>query len=146
MKEGRILAFDYGIKRTGVAVSDPEKKFSFPLTTVATHQLFQWLEDYMKKNSVCQIVIGLPLHADYTPADIEPHIQGFIRKIKKHYPDIPVARVDERFTSVLAQQTIIQAGVSKRKRQDKSLLDKISAALILQTYLEQLQKTENTHL
>lgn len=143
MNETRIIAIDFGLKRTGIAVSDPQWVFSFPLATVQTSKLYLWLSDYFSKTPISRIVIGLPLHLNSTAGDIEPHINSFINKIQKSWPNLEVVRVDERFTSVLAQRAIIDAGIRKKKRQNKSLVDKISAALILQTYLEQIKRIEN---
>lgn len=133
---GKLLAFDYGSKRTGVAVSDEVGILAFPLTTVSTPDLFQWIEDYLKIEKIQYFIVGLPLRADETPANIETQIKGFIRKLRQTYPNIPVKRHDERYTSQLAFDAMIQAGVPMKKRRDKALLDKISATIILQSYIE----------
>jgi putative holliday junction resolvase len=136
MNTGRIMALDYGIKRTGIAVSDETRTFSFPVETVATTELMNWLQHYMNKETVTQFVIGQPLHADNTPAQIEPHIRGFVRKLIKAWPHIPVARIDERYTSKMAAETILLGGVPKMKRRNKALVDKISASIILQSFID----------
>jgi putative holliday junction resolvase len=141
-KTGRIMAFDYGLKRTGIAVSDETRVFSFPLVTVETPKLMEWLVTYAGKETVSQFVVGLPLHADQTPAAIEPHIAGFVTRLKKSFPSIPVDRMDERYTSKMAFDTILAAGVPKMKRRNKSLIDKISASIILQSYIDSLKNNE----
>ncbi len=143
MEKGKILALDYGLKRTGIAVSDETCTFSFPLETVNTVNLLQWIENYISSENVTSIVIGQVKHADNTPSGIEPHIQGFIRRLKARLPDIPFERVDERYTSKMAFDTILAGGVPKMKRRDKSLVDKISASIILQSYIDSLQNCQN---
>lgn len=136
MSTGRILALDYGLKRTGIAVSDETRVFSFPLETVNTIQLLDWIVSYMSRENVTQFVVGQPLCADNTPAAIESHIAGFIGRLKAKFPDINIVRVDERYTSKMAFDTILAGGVPKMKRRDKTLVDKISASIILQTYMD----------
>ena len=138
-KKGRIMAFDYGLKRTGIAVSDESQIFSFPLETVETVKLADWLAKYMLNEDVVHFVVGQPLHADQTPAAIEPHIAGFISRLKKQYPQITVSRIDERYTSKMAFETILAGGVPRMKRRDKTLVDKISASIILQSYIDIIQ-------
>jgi putative Holliday junction resolvase len=130
------MALDYGLKRTGIAVSDINTTFAFPLTTVPTSELFSFILAYLEKEDVGCFVIGLPLHADDTPAAIEPHISGFIKRLTKTFPHIPVERYDERYTSKMAFQAMLNGGVPQKKRRNKELLDKISATIILQNYLE----------
>jgi putative Holliday junction resolvase len=132
---GRILSIDYGFKRTGIAVTDEDRIIATGLTTVPTHTLFQFLEQYFQKEKVDEIVVGLPVQMNNTPSETEPQIRGFVRKFEKKYPDKKVHRVDERFTSMLAQQTMIDSGLKKSKRQNKGLVDEISATIILQTFL-----------
>ncbi len=136
MTAGRIMAFDYGLKRTGIAVSDEARIFSFPVETVSTPELIGWISAYAEKEKLSLFVVGKPVKADNSPSDIEPHIKGFIRRLLKSFPDIPVERIDERYTSVIATETILSGGVPKMKRRDKSLVDKISASLILQSFLD----------
>lgn len=133
---GRILAIDYGKKRCGLAVTDPLKLIAHALETVPTAGLDAYLADYMRREEVEVIVVGLPLQMDATPSESARYIEPFVRRLKKQYPRIPVARVDERFTSRMAFQTMIDAGLKKKKRQDKGLVDALSATLILQTYMQ----------
>ena len=139
MTTGRVMAFDYGMKRTGIAVSDETRTFSFPLETVETQKIMDWLSVYMSKENVTQFVVGQVVCADNTPSAIEPHIIGFIRRLQKAYNEVPVSRVDERYTSKMAFNTILQAGVPKMKRRDKSLVDKVSASIILQSFIDSQQ-------
>jgi len=134
---GRILAIDYGTKRTGLAVTDPLQIIANGLDTVATPDLFAYLEDYLSREEVTLFVVGEPLHADGSPAQIAHLVVGFVRKLRKKYPDIPVEMIDERYTSEEAKLIIRNSGLKKKKRRDKSLVDKISAVLILQDYLDE---------
>lgn len=133
---GRIMSLDYGTKRTGIAVTDPLRLIATGLDTVDTHKLFTYLESYFKKEKVSLLIIGLPLHTDGTATKLEDDIRGFIRKIQKTYPDLTIDRIDESFSSAKAKQFILQSGASRKKRQDKSLLDKVSASIILQEYMD----------
>jgi putative Holliday junction resolvase len=133
---GRILAFDYGQKRTGLAVTDPMQIIASPMLTVITHELENFLQDYLKKETVDEFVIGYPVQMNNKPSDSVKYIDPFIKRLGKLFPDKPVHLVDERFTSKIALQTIIDGGVKKKERRDKSLADKISASLILQSFLE----------
>ncbi|EGJ71037.1 Holliday junction resolvase [Bacteroides coprosuis DSM 18011] len=133
---GRILAIDYGRKRTGIAVTDPMQIIANGLTTVRTHDLMDFLTDYTQKESVEKIIIGLPKQMDNTPSESMKYIEPFVRNFQKKFPDMPLEYVDERFTSVIAQRTIIEAGLKKKDRQNKALVDEVSATIILQTYLE----------
>ncbi len=132
---GRILALDYGVKRTGVAVTDELQLIASGLTTVPTQELLSFLQSYMEKETVDLLIIGEPKQMDNSPSESEKHIAGFIEKLVKQMPDIKIERVDERFTSKMAMQSMITGGVKKGKRRDKALVDKISATLILQSYL-----------
>ncbi len=133
------MGIDYGTKRTGLAVSDPLKIIAGGLDTVATGELFDYLCLYISKEEVECIVVGEPLQLNDEPSPIEHLIVGFIRKIKKEFPSIKIARVDERFTSKKATKIIRQSGAKKKKRRDKGLVDKISAVLILQDYMESIR-------
>ena len=133
---GRILALDYGRKRTGVAVTDPLQMIANGLTTVPTHQVMTFLQDYTKQEKVDKIIIGLPKQMDNTLSESMQYIKPFVKNLQKEMPDMPVEYVDERFTSVLAQRTILAAGLKKKDRQNKALVDEVSATIILQTYLE----------
>lgn len=132
----RIMAIDYGTKRVGLAVTDPLKIIANGLDTVATAEVFEFLKNYMETEEVETIVVGEPMHADGNPAQIEPLVQKFVQKLEKEFPNISIERQDERYTSVEARRIILQSGASKKKRRDKKLVDKISAVLILQDYLE----------
>ncbi len=132
----RILAIDYGTKRTGIAVSDPLQLIAGGLETVSTAELFQYLDNYLSQEEVTTIVVGEPLHPDGQPAQIAHLVVGFVRQLRKKYPHIEIVTWDERYTSEEAKRIILQSGVGKKKRQDKSLVDKISAVLILQDYME----------
>lgn len=132
----RIIAIDYGRKRTGIAVSDTLQLIANGLTTVATHSLLPFLDDYFRKESVERIIIGLPKQMNNEMSENMKYIQPFVNSLKKRYPDIPVEYVDERFTSVLAHRAMLDGGLKKKDRQNKALVDEISATIILQTYLE----------
>ncbi len=133
---GRILAIDYGTKRTGLAVSDPLRIIANGLETVATAELFPFLETYLQQKTVDIIVVGEPLHLDGRPAQIAHLVTGLVRKLKKKYPNIKIVLQDERYTSEEAKDIIRQSGLGRKKRRDKSLVDKVSAVLILQDYME----------
>lgn len=134
---GRILAIDVGQKRYGLAVTDPLQIIATPLDTINANDIFSYLADYIKNEEVETIVVGDARTLDNKPSDSSKFINPFVKKLQKTYPAIPIARIDERFTSVLAQRAIIDAGIKKKKRQNKSLVDKVSATLILQSYLHQ---------
>ncbi len=133
---GRILSIDYGRKRTGLAVTDPLQIIAGGLATVATYQLFNWLRSYFQKEEVERIVVGEPRQTNGQPSENLPRVQGFVRRFQKEFPSIPVTFYDERFTSVLAHQAMLDGGLRKKARQDKALVDEISATIILQSYLE----------
>jgi len=133
----RILSIDYGRKRTGLAVTDPLQIIANGLTTVATHQLETFLVDYFKKEQVEKIVVGLPKQMNGEMSESWKYIEPFLNRLHKLYPVMPIEMVDERFTSVLAHQAILDSGVGKMRRQtDKGMVDEISATIILQSYLE----------
>lgn len=132
----RILAIDYGLKRCGLAVTDELQLIANPLDAVETAKLFDFLDKYTSENKVQEIVIGLPTRMHGEEGLIEPEIQKFISKFKEKYPSIPVMRQDERFTSLMASRAIFESGAKKKKRQEKGLIDKVSATLILQSYME----------
>ncbi len=134
---GRILAIDYGLKRCGIAVTDPLKIIAQALNTVSTNQVMSFLENYMAMEEVETLVVGLPKQMNNSPSETEPHIAGFIKRFRQKFPNVPIVRVDERFTSKISQQALILGGATKKQRQDKELIDAISATLILQTYLGQ---------
>ncbi len=131
----RILALDYGKVRTGIAVTDELQLIASGLTTVATPKLLDFLGDYLQKESVERFVIGLPKQMDNTESESEVLIQDFLKKLKTKFPNVPVERQDERFTSKMAMQSMLESGLKKKKRREKALVDEISATLILQAYL-----------
>lgn len=136
---GRLLAIDYGTKRTGIAVSDTLKIIANGLTTVATHTLFDYLKAYLEKEDVECIVVGLPKRMNNEYSDNMKHIAPFVKKLQSIYPHMRIEYYDERFTSALAQQTMIDGGLKKKDRQNKALVDEISAVIILQSYMESLR-------
>lgn len=131
----RILALDYGKVRTGIAVTDELQLIASGLSTVETKNLLPFLEEYTQKESVELFVVGLPKQLDNTESESEVLIKGFLNKLKARFPSIPVERQDERFTSKMAVQSMLDSGMKKKKRRDKALVDEISATLILQAYL-----------
>jgi len=136
----RIIAIDYGTKRTGVATTDPLQIIASGLTTIPTGEVFEFLKNYCQEEEVEKIVVGEPLHPDGNPVPITHLVVGFVRNLRKQFPEIEVVTHDERFTSADAKQIILQSGASKKKRRDKSLVDKVSAALILEDYLKSIGK------
>lgn len=132
----RILAIDYGRKRTGIAVTDPMRIIANGLTTVSTHQLMDFLLNYIKQEPVERIIIGHPKQMNNEDSENMKNIIPFMNRLKKLLPDMPVELVDERFTSVLAHQAMLAGGLKKKDRQNKALVDEISATIILQSYLE----------
>ena len=135
---GRILAIDYGIKRTGIAVTDPERIIATGLTTVATPTLLQFLKDYCRKESVDMFLVGQPKHMDNTPSQSAQIIKPFVKQLAEAFPDKEIARIDERFTSKLAFQAMIDGGLKKKQRQDKGMIDQVSATIMLQDYMRTL--------
>ena len=134
----RILAIDFGKVRTGLAVTDELKIIASGLTTVATKEVIDFLKDYTSKNEVELFLVGEPKQMDYTPSESESLILPFIGRLKHAFPEMPIKRVDERFTSKMAAQTMIDSGLKKKQRKNKALLDEISATIILQSYLYNL--------
>jgi putative Holliday junction resolvase len=134
---GRILAIDYGNKRVGIAVTDPLQIIATPLDTVHAKDILTFLKAYVQREAVDTIVVGMPRTLANTPTDVTSAVVGFVRKLKQQLPAIPVFTHDERFTSKMAFQTMIDGGVKKKDRQNKATVDKISATIILQSYLEQ---------
>ncbi|WP_299577926.1 Holliday junction resolvase RuvX [uncultured Sunxiuqinia sp.] len=134
---GRILAIDYGKKRVGLAVTDPLQIIATKLTTVRTHLIFDFLKDYFQQENVEKVIIGYPLQMNNEPSEAVQYINPFLKRFQKLYPDMPIEQVDERFTSKMAFQTMIDAGVKKKDRQDKGTIDAVSATIILQSYMEQ---------
>lgn len=132
---GRILAIDFGRKRTGIAVTDELRIIASGLTTVATHDLVPFLQKYVAEEKVDIIIVGEPKQMDNTPSESEAYIIPFLNRLAKVFPNMPVERQDERFTSKMAFQTMIDSGLKKNKRKNKALVDEISATIILQAYL-----------
>ena len=133
---GRLLAIDYGRKRTGVAVSDPLQLIANGLATVPTHQLLTYILDYVAREPVDRILVGLPKQMNNEASESMAYIEPFVRSLKKRLPEMPVEYVDERFTSVLAHRAMLDGGLKKKDRQNKALVDEISATIILQSYME----------
>ena len=134
----RIIALDFGTKRTGVAVTDPMQIIASGLDTVLTPDLISFLKSYMVSETVSTIVLGEPKQMDNTPSESEAAIGAFILTLEAEFPDIEIARQDERFTSKMAVQAMIVGGMKKKKRQEKGRVDQISATLILQAYLNRI--------
>lgn len=132
----RIIAIDYGTKRTGIAVTDELQIIATALETVETSELFAFLDRYISQNSIQELVVGLPMRMHGEVGQLEVEIQKFLNKFKAKHPLIPIFRQDESFTSKMASQAIFDSGVKKMKRRDKSLIDKVSATIILQSYME----------
>ena len=132
---GRILAFDFGKKRTGIAVTDELQIIASGLTTVDTKKIFSFLTAYLKKETVELFIVGEPKQMNNTASESEQFIQPFVKKLSTTFPKIPIKRIDERFTSKMAFQSMIDSGLKKKQRQNKALVDEISATIILQTYL-----------
>jgi putative Holliday junction resolvase len=143
---GRILAIDFGKKRTGLAVTDPMQMIASPMATVPTVDLESFLGDYLSKETVDEFVIGYPVQLNNEPSESVKYIEPFIKKLRKLFPGIPVSLYDERFTSSIAFRAMIDGGVKKKERRDKGMVDRISASVILQSFLEKrsfLKRKEN---
>ncbi len=136
----RILALDYGTIRTGIAVTDEFQIIASGLTTVKTKNIFSFLTSYLKNETIELFVVGEPKQMNNKESESEQYIKPFIEKLRLTFPKIPIKRVDERFTSKMAFQSMIDTGMKKKQRQNKELIDEISATLILQTYLQQNEK------
>lgn len=133
---GRLLAIDYGRRRTGIAVTDTMQIVANGLTTVATHQLLTFLKQYTTKEPIDRIIVGLPKQMNNQPSESMRYIEPFLRQLAKELPQIPVDMYDERFTSVLAHRAMLDGGMKKTARRDKAIVDEISATIILNDYLE----------
>lgn len=132
---GRILAIDYGIKRTGIAVTDAERIIASPLTTVETPALLRFLQEYCAKEPVDIFVVGDARHMDNTPSESMRYIEPFVQQLARTFPDKKIDRIDERFTSKLAFRAMVDGGLKKHQRQDKGTIDRVSATLMLQDYM-----------
>jgi putative Holliday junction resolvase len=139
----RILAIDYGLKRTGIAVTDPLKIIATALTTIESAGIFTFLEDYLKKETVELILIGDPKNLDDSPTDATPHVHRIIGILRRKFPEIPVLPVDERHTSVMASRAILEMGLKKSQRRKKGTVDQVAATMMLQEYL--LNPEDGTH-
>ena len=136
----RILSIDYGRKRTGVAVTDPLQLIAGGLATVATSELYDWLVQYTQREPVERIIIGEPRQMNGQPSENLQRVQQFVNRWRKAKPDIPIEFYDERFTSVIAHQSMLDGGLHKKARQDKALVDQISATIILEDYMRSRKK------
>ena len=132
----RIVGIDYVRKRVGVAVSDPLRIFASALETVPSAKIIEYLKKYAEAETIERFVVGYPMNLDNKPSEAAAYVDAFLHLLKKHFPAVPVTLEDERFTSVLAHRAMIDGGVKKMDRRDKAAVDKVSAALILQTYLD----------
>ena len=132
----RILAIDYGTKRVGLAVTDPLKLIANTLTTVHAKDVIQYLKDYFVKEEVECFVVGKPMRLDGTDSQSAVHVEKFVHLLGKHFPTIPVNMIDERFTSAIAKRSMLEMGLKKKDRANKSTVDQISAVLILQTFMQ----------
>ena len=139
---GRILGIDYGRKRTGVAVTDPLQIVAGNLATVPTHTLMEFIKDYMSREQVERIVIGLPTQLNGEPSESMKYITPFVNRLHKELPDMPIVMYDERFTSTLAHQAMIDGGMKKSDRRDKARVDAIAATIILNDYLQSKQNQQ----
>jgi putative Holliday junction resolvase len=133
---GRIIGIDYGVKRIGLAVTDPLQIFASPLMTVSTGEFYKFITGYLETDNVDAFVIGYPVKMNNQPSASVTYINPFIKRLKKTYPEKHIYLADERFTSQMAIRTMVEGGVKKRDRQDKSMVDKISASIILQSFLD----------
>ena len=133
----RILSIDYGRKRVGIAVTDPAQIIANRLTTVPSHTIWDFLKEYFEKEEVETVVVGYPKQMNNQPSEAVRYINPFLKRFQKLYPDMHLELFDERFTSRMAFQTMIDGGLGKKKRQDKAMVDAVSATIILQNYLEQ---------
>ncbi|MGV3657888.1 MAG: Holliday junction resolvase RuvX [Chitinophagaceae bacterium] len=133
---GRILSIDYGGKRTGLAVTDPLKIIATALGTVDTPKLMPFLKDYFAKESVEKVIVGMPTNWDDTATHATPLVERFLKEFSKQFPQMPIETVDERYTSKLASQAMIDMGMKKKQRQDKRMVDQIAATIMLQEYMQ----------
>ena len=132
----RIMAFDYGTKRIGIAVTDPLQIIATGLDTIHPNKIIDFLKNYLRTELVERFIVGEPKQMDNTPSQSAIHVKGFVNLLKKTFPDIPVEMLDERFTSKMASATIAQSGMGKKARQNKELVDTISAIILLQSYMQ----------
>tara|TARA_B100001540_G_C15747210_1_gene615112 strand:- start:321 stop:731 length:411 start_codon:yes stop_codon:yes gene_type:complete len=133
---GKVLGIDYGARRTGIAITDNMQIIASGLTTVATHNLYSFIADIVLKENIECFVVGDPKNLDGSSTDITVHVEDFVKQLERLYPTILVHQIDERFTSKIAKQSILQSGINRKGRQKKALIDKVSATIILQDYLD----------
>ena len=133
------MALDYGSKRTGIAVTDELQLIASGLMTVPTGDLLEALDAYLAREHVATIVVGEPIQMDASPSELHEEIEGFVTQLRKQFPELQIARQDERFTSKMAVQSLVASGVKKKKRKDKGLVDEVSATLILQAYIDRIK-------
>ena len=141
---GRIIGIDYGTKRIGLAVTDPLQIFASPLDTVKPDEFYRFIEKYLTVETIEAFVVGYPVQLNNKPSESVTQINPFIKKLKRTYPGMSIHLVDERFTSQMALRTMIDGGVKKNDRRDKSMVDKISASIILQSFLDGRSKSKKT--
>ncbi len=141
MTMGRIMALDYGRKRIGIAVTDPLRLFASGLTTIPTHEIWNFFNKYFQEEKVDSVVIGYPKNMKNEPSEAVKYIDPFIKAFNKKYPHLSLDIYDERFTSKMAFQAMIDGGLKKKARQDKGMIDKISAAILLESYMEMLKNS-----
>ncbi len=132
----RILSIDYGLKRTGIAVTDPLQIIATGLATVETMRLMPFLREYLAREQVEKIIIGDPRNLDDSPTDATPLVDKFVKAFEKHFPHIPILRVDERYSSKMAKDAMLEMGLKKQQRRQKGLVDEIAATILLQEYLQ----------
>ena len=142
----RILAIDYGTKRTGVAVSDPLRLIAGGLETIETKSLEAWIADYCHREEVGVIVVGKPMQMNGTPSETWRFVEPLVARLRKTYPDKEITLYDERYTSVLAHRTMLASGIGKMARRNRALVDKISATIILQSYMESVSRSDEKQL
>ena len=139
----RIIGIDYGRKRIGVAVSDPLRIFASALETVQSANIIEYLQKYAEQETIVRFVVGYPINMNGQPSEAAADVEVFVKQLAKHFPNIPVTLEDERFTSVLAHRAMIDGGMKASERRDKASVDKISAALILQSYLDRTDSSSS---
>lgn len=132
----RIMAFDYGTKRVGIAVTDPLQLIATALTTVHAKEVVAYVKDYLEKEAVSLFVVGMPRQMDGSDSESAQHVKGFIRLLRRTFPAVAIETIDERFTSKMASASIARSGLGREKRRDKALIDSVAAVLLLQSYLE----------
>lgn len=139
---GRVIAIDYGRKRCGLAVTDPLRIIASPLSTVPTNELVTFLKDYIVRENVTEAVLGYPVTVNNLPSESVKYIDPFIARFRKLFPEVPLHLVDERFTSQIAMKAMIEGGVKKKDRRDKSMIDRVSASIILQSWLTSMDNVK----